>query len=234
MALVKYGPTISSISGVLENQVFANNRYGNYIRGLGNPVNRNTVLQQRVRVGLSLASELWATITTNQRAAWEDYASAVTMQNRQGDEIHLSGFNHFVRSVCCQLEAGIALGSVVKAGPTTLSLPSPASTFGVSASVATQNLSITFTNTDSWATEAGGFMLVYMGKPQGAQIGFFDGPYRFAKKIIGANPTAPVSPQTGTVPFAVALAQKFWAYYRILRADGRVSNPFCTTGVVGA
>ncbi len=173
-------------------------------------------------------------MTAPQRSAWEDYADAVTMKNRLGEDIHLSGFNHFVRSCCCQLEAGVDPSSVIVAGPTTLSLPSPATLLTVSGSVGTGNISIIFDPTDPWATEAGGFLLLYLGKPQGAQINFFGGPYRFCKKIVGATPTAPTSPQTGTAPFTIANGQKIWANYRVLRADGRVSNPFLVTGTVGA
>lgn len=224
MALVKYGGGIVQMSGSIAGDTFARNRYGNYSRARTKPTNPNSAYQQIVRAAVALLVVRWSsTLTAAQRIAWGVYASNVVMLNRLGESMHLSGFNHYIRSNVPLVQNGL---TPVDAAPTIFEIPDHDPTFAISASEATQQISVTFDNTLAWANEAGGYMVKYQGLPQNAQRNYFGGPWRLMDYIIGATPTPPTSPDAEDVVFAIAEGQHLWVYARILRADGRMSEPF--------
>lgn len=232
MALVKFGPTITDARGSIAGTTFSRNRSGAYIRARVVPVNPSTEYQQTIRNILTQIVERWrSTLTAAQRTAWGVYAAAINIPNKLGENQLLTGFNHFVRSNTAIMQAG---GTVVDDGPTELSLPEADSTFALSASEASQNLSITFDNGLEWANEDGGYMLIKAGIPKSATRNFFKGPWRYAGKIEGDGVTPPTSPATIASPYPVAAGQKIWVEARIARADGRLSAPFRTVCTVGA
>lgn len=224
MALVKYGGGIIQMSGSIAGNTFARNRSGNYVRARTKPVNPNSDLQQIVRAAWATLSARWAqTLTAPQRTAWNLYAANLAMKNKLGETINLTGFNHYLRTNAILLQSGLTL---IDAGPTIFELPGKDPTFAISASEGTQTISYTFDNTLLWANEVGGYMFKFQGAPQNAQRNFFAGPWRLHGTIVGAG-SPPSSPDAeATPPFAFAELQHQWCYARILRADGRLSEPF--------
>lgn len=224
MALIKFGGGITEMRGSIAGNVYSRNRYGAYARARTVPVNPNTSLQQEVRSALSALTARWSsTLTSAQRTAWNLYGSSVEMTNKLGETIHLSGFNHFIRSN--QFLERFNL-TQVDAGPVIFELPAADPLFSVTASEATQIVSYTFDTTLSWANEDNGWLILEMGSPQNAQRNFFAGPWRYVAAVAGAAAGPPVSPAAPGAPFAIAEGQRIWTYARILRADGRLSEPF--------
>lgn len=223
MALVKYGGGVIQMSGSIAGNVHARNRFGNYTRPRTKPVNPNSVAQAAVRAALSFLVESWHSgLTAAQRIAWNTYAAAVAVKNRLGETVYLTGFNHYVRS---NVELKRQALTVVEDGPTELALPEKDPTFAVAGDAASQNISATFDNALGWANEASGHLLVYQGQPQLATRNFFGGPWRYAGKVDGNATTPPTSPATIAAPFTLVTGQKVWCYARIVRADGRLSEP---------
>lgn len=225
MALALYGAGVVQISGSIAGAVHARNRFGNYIRPRTKPVNPKSDRQQEARVRMQLLAEYWhsAAMSDVERGAWNSYAAAVAMKNRIGQTIHLTGFNHFVRSNASLFAAG---GSIVEPGPAEQALPEADVTLAISGNNGTQLLSVAFDNTKGWATETGGYLLIEMGRPQLATRTFFGGPWRIAAAVAGVTGSPPTSPQTMAAPFTLTLGQKVWARACIIRKDGRVSNKF--------
>jgi len=157
------------------------------------------------------------------RIAWQTYADTVNWNNRLGEQVSLTGFNMFVRSNAALITAG---GSLVTAAPTDLGLPPGDPTFIVAGSAGDKKLAITFDNTMDWANETGGFLAVYMGKPQSASRNFFGGPFRFAGAILGDDTTPPTSGEELDPPFTLTETQKVWCEARIIRLDSRCSTRF--------
>lgn len=223
MALVKYGGGILDMSGSIGGQVHSRNRYGKYIRARVVPVNPNTALQVAVRAAMALLTARWSsTLTSVQRIAWNLYASSVLVQNKLGEQINLSGFNHYIRSNVILVISG---NTIIDDGPTIFEIPDQDPTMTITASEAAQQISIAFDNALDWANEVGGFLFSFQGSPQNAQRNFFGGPWRYMTQIAG-DPVPPVSPSVQPVSFAIAAGQRQWIYARIIRADGRLSNPF--------
>jgi len=224
MALVKYGGGIIQMSGSLAGNTFARNRYGNYVRARTKPTNPKTALQQAVRSAVQILTTRWGqTLTDVQRTAWNLYASSVSMKNRLGETVKLSGFNHYIRSNATLMTIAVA---PVDDGPTIFELPEADPLFAVTASEGTQNITVTYDDTLEWDTETGGFLLMWQGQPQNAQRNFFAGPWRFLTAVAGITGAPVASPKITAVAFAMAELQRQWVYARILRADGRLSEVF--------
>lgn len=224
MALVRYGGGIVQMSGSIAGDTFARNRFGNYSRARTKPVNPNTSGQQAVRAALAALTTRWSTtLTAVQRAAWNLYGSSVAMKNKLGETIYLTGFNHYIRS---NLEYLRQFGATIDDGPVIFELPGQDGTFAISASEATQFITVVHDTTMPWASENGAAMFLYQGQPQNAQRNFFGGPWRFMANIPGIDGAPAGSPSDHAVVIAIAELQRQWAYARIIRADGRLSEAF--------
>jgi hypothetical protein len=233
MALIKYGGGVIQMSGSIAGNTHARNRYGNYMRARTKPTNPNTAAQQAVRNAVAALSVLWSTtLTAAQRAAWKLYGDSVEMKNKLGETIHLSGFNHYIRSNSVLSRFGIA---EVNDGPVIFELPATDPLFAISISEAAGVASITFDDAQAWAGEDDAYMFLLQGQPQNPQRNFFGGPWRWTHNISGDTAAPKTSPQlTGVLTFPVSEGQRVWMQARIIRADGRLSTPFEAQCIVAA
>jgi len=232
MALVKFGGGVVQMSGSIAGTTFARNRYGNYARARTKPVNPNTADQVAVRASMAALTARWSdTLTAGQRTAWNLYGSNVVMTNKLGESMNLSGFNHYIRSNAIRLSKAVA---PIDAGPVIFEIPAQDPTLALTASEATQQLSMAIDNTMDWATEDGALIFFFQGQPQNAQRNFFDGPWRYLTAVAGVDPGGAATPVVGNAVFAIAELQHLWVYARIQRADGRLSQPFRDDAFVAA
>jgi len=224
MALIKYGGGIVQMSGSIAGNTHARNRFGNYARARTKPVNPKSARQMGARILIMMLAEQWreSPMTNEIRTAWEVYADSVNWNNKLGETVKLTGFNHFVRSNAALITAG---GTMVTDAPTDLGLPNADPTFVAAGSEGGAKLSLTFDNTMDWAGEVGGFLSVEMGIPQNPTRNFFGGPWRFADAVVGAV-EPPTSPAEIDPPWTLIEGQKIWCRARIIRADGRSSTQF--------
>jgi hypothetical protein len=224
MASVKFGGGIVGMAGKIAGNVFARNRSGSYVRSWAKPVNTNTEAQTKIRAVTAALFTLWnSTLTAAQRLAWSQYAAGVTMVNRLGESMNLSGYNQFVRSNACRLYNDI---TAVLPGPTLLALPEKDTTAVATVTAATKAVSLAFDDEMEWLDETGGALVVYSGQPQNANVNFFNGPWHLCGKVLGNNTTPPTTPAAMTLPWEVADGQKCFFRARIMRADGRLSEFF--------
>jgi hypothetical protein len=226
MALVKYGGGIIQASGSIAGTTHARNRFGNYIRARTKPVNPNTTAQALMKGILSYIVNAWsATLTPAERIAWATYAAAIAMKNRLGEVIYLTGFNHCVRSNSIRLCSDKVMKT---AAPTVLSLPETDPTFSFTATAATNKLCFNYDTGNDWWAEEGAMMVFFQGCPQLATRNFFNGPW----KKVGQAVTGIEKTTTYTAPFTLVAGQKVWAYSRIARTDGRLSEPMVAATTV--
>ena len=232
MALVKYGGGIVAMSGSIGGMTYAKNRSGNYVRAWSKPINPNTDRQDVVRSALAYLADRWhSTVTALQRAAWNLYAGNVVMKNALGEATYLSGYNHYIRSNMISVQLGIA---PVDAGPTTFNIPEQDPAFALTADASDGTLDFAFDDTMEWCDEVGAHMFIFQGKTMNETINFFDGPWRALAHIEGDGETPPSSPEEDvSVVFAIDYNQNIFTYARILRADGRLSEPFRSADLTG-
>lgn len=232
MALIKFGGGITEMRGSIAGNVYSRNRYGAYARSRTKPVNPNTAAQQAVRAALALLTTQWSTtLTAAQRTAWNLYGANVVMLNKLAENINLSGFNHYIRSNAWFAKMGAPTRD---GGPIIFEIPAADPTFSVTISAATQEVTVTYDATMAWADENGAQLVIYNGKPQNAQRNFFGGPWKFMSNIAGVNGAPPASPQVKAASFEYNEGQRVWCYARIIRDDGRISQPFRADTFVAA
>lgn len=221
---------VTQVSGSIGGMTGSHNKGGYYFRARSIPTDPGTTYQTALRTFMAQLANLWGTtLTAPQRTAWEVYAANVTVPNPLGDQISLSGINHYIRSNMPRLQAGLPR---VDDGPTTFDLgdfTQPSLTAG---DATANEVDVTFDNTDAWANEDDAAMLLLSSREQGVTINFFKGPYRLAGSIDGDGVTPPTSPAAITSPFPLTAGNRLFAHYRVTRADGRLSQPFRTSGAI--
>lgn len=228
MALVVL-PEGQQRSGKQGGIVWSHNRAGAYVRARSIPVNPNTDRQVAVRNGVRSISIAWDTVLTQvQRDAWEVYAANVTWKNKLGQDIYLTGLNHFIRSNTPRVMNGIAR---VDAAPVIFDLAAAELELAATASEATQDLTIDGDPLAAWVGEADAWHFMHMGLPQNAGIGYFGGPWRQITAVPGAGP--PPYPVVIGAAFPFAEDQRIWIRTRIARGDGRLSE-FAQINFLGA
>lgn len=227
MALVRFGSGITQISGSIGGDVHARNRFGNYVRPRTKPVNPHSARQEAVKALLSYLAEYWhGDLTAEQRAQWEVYAAAVPMKNRLGETIHLTGYNHWMRT---NMAGQTMAFDLFNNAPVILSLPEKDPELIVTEEdVAAQTFTFTCDNAD-WPAdgETKRGILLYMGLPQLASRNFFAGPWRYMDVIDVAEGTAGTGTYDAVFPFGVD--QKVWFQARLITVTGRVSNLWTLT-----
>jgi len=225
MALAKYGGGIVQLSGSIAGNVFARNRFGNYVRPRTKPINPRSARQMGARILMMMLAEQWreSPMSDAIRIAWQTYANTVNWNNKLGEAVVLTGYNHFIRSNAALITAG---GSLITAAPTDEGLPGADPTFAAAGSAGTQKLTLTINIALPWAIETGAYLSVEMGQPQSESRNFFDGPWRNAGSIAGVDTTGPTPPHELDAPFTLTATQKVWCRARIIRKDSRCSTHF--------
>lgn len=207
-------------SGSSGGTVWSHNRFGAYIRNRTVPVNPNTARQVAVRNAVRAIAIAWdLTLTQVQRDAWEVYADNVSWKNRLGQTVTLTGLNHYIRSNVPRVQNGIPR---VDAAPTQFDLATAELALAVTASEATQDLTINGDPAAAWIGEADAWQFFSMGLPQNPGIAFFGGPYKQLTAVPGAGP--PPFPVVIATAFPFVEGQRIWVKSRIARGDGRLSE----------
>jgi len=243
MALIRYGGGIIQMSGSIAGNTYARNRYGNYARARTKPVNPNSSSpllgrdpddgsQAKVRSAIAALSARWSqTLTSDQRTAWNLYASNVAMKNKLGETVYLSGYNHYIRSNTIRMAY---YGRSFDDGPTVFELPAKDPTIIFQPEVHEQKCKLTFDDTMDWCDEDDAAIQIWEGVPQNPQRNFFAGPFLGIKDKGGSSGDPPTSPEWFTNLHTLAVGEKVWYKIRIRRADGRLSEPFYANAIVVA
>jgi hypothetical protein len=224
MALILLGGGVASASGSLGGTTFSRNRGGPYMRTRAIPVNPATSYQQAARQYVADLTSKWLSVLTAvQRAAWDTYAANVELPGPLGNPRNVGGIAMYVRSNVPRLVAGMPR---VDAAPTVFNLGDYTAPGPLSASEATQQISVAFDNTDDWAGEDDAALLCSAGPALNASINSTVGHTRFYNGIDGDSVTPPTSPVTEGAPFPFLEGQRIRLFFRVTRADGRLSSPF--------
>ena len=232
MALVKYGAGIVQMSGSIAGSTHARNRFGNYVRARTKPVNPRTAKQVLVRAVMQTLTARWAqTLSAAQRASWKLYGDSVAMKNRLGETVFLTGFNHYLRSNHWFMRMS---RPVVDDGPIIFELPETDPTMSIAVSEATQQVTMTFDDTLPWASEDDAMLVILQSQGQNPQRNFFNGPWTGRSAKVGAAGVPVTSPEDYASITVASEGQRIYAKFRILRADGRLSEPFQASILVGA
>lgn len=214
MALIK-SQVLTQASGSVGGLTYSHGKGGMYMRSRAIPVNPQTARQLQIRDAMSMYSQMFLQVLTQaQRDAWDLYGANVLVANRLGDQIQLSGQNHYIRANVSRQAANIELSlnpvlASINDAPTTFDLPifAAPSAFLVSS---TTGILFDFDDTQAWVNDADNILLIYQGRPRSVSRRFFKGPYRLVGAVRGdatTPPTSPVTIATGADAFPVAAGQ---------------------------
>lgn len=220
---------MTGVSGAIGNMVGLMGLGGMAVRARVVPANPKSTAQQGVRSTLTSLAAAWsATLTQAQRNGWDVYAATLTFTNTLGQPYRISGFDAYVAANGARIVGGL---SRIDAPPATggfASYTSPTPSFVVSSHA----ISVAFTNTNAWAGEVGGAMIVRV-----SPIGFSPGiknyttPFIYAGKVVGAV-SPPTSPTVITLAAgAIVTGKQYAAAIRVVRADGRFSQEAIFRGI---
>lgn len=223
---MKIKPILADMSGRLQGIVASHNRGGQYFRGRTVPNNPSTGPQTAARVAMTNAVNAWtATLTEDQRLAWNAYALSNPQTDGFGDPVNIGGIGWFVRTNSARIYASLPIveDAPILSGPAAFTLSEPVFTY------AAGDIDVAFDNTDAWAAADGGALLVFTSGQQSVTRYSSRGiPLRLAAVILGDTGTPPTSPETVTPwgPFPAGTRMFVKAY--ALAADGRRSAPYET------
>jgi len=230
---MKFTSTIfGAASGSIGGTTFSRNRFGMYTRIRAIPTNPNSLRQQLVRSRFSFLSKAWGNnLSQAQRNAWNLYASQVTVKDRLGQDINLTGQQMFIRSNSIVVSIPLP---IVEDAPTNFTLAETDATLSASISEATQLVSVVFDDTQPWASEDDAGMQISISRPVSPGVSFIPPIFRVAGTLLGDLGVPLTSPQDVTSPFNITAGQKVLVQARIVRADGRLSEPFRITVTAAA
>lgn len=219
---------LTQMSGSLGGITAAHNRGGLYLRARTVPTDPSSFYQTALRTIFGGLANAWQTVlTAGQRTAWETYAANVTVVNRLGDSVNLTGQQMYIRCNTPRIQASLPR---VDDGPTVMALadldPVTISIAGGGASI-----SVTFDDTVDWVDEDDAGLIILGSREQSPAVNFFKGPFRFANSIDGSSTVPPTSPTAVTSPFSYASGNRGFVQARLSRADGRLSSVQITSAV---
>lgn len=233
-------PIISVATGKLAGMVFTRGRGNtNVARMLSIPTNPRSVAQTRVRGNLSYGATNWVTLlTAAQRASWETYAANVSVLNRLGDAIHLSGIAMFQRLNLARLAASLAQ---ILDAPIVFTGAPAVSWDDLWTSDAGPPITLDNAHANPHAPDISGNLAFSFSKPQNPSKGFFNGPFLYSPDILASDngfgpgeTTAAVSFDTTKLPFPIAEGQALFLRTISMLEDGRISSPLVTKIIVPA
>jgi hypothetical protein len=96
MARIIGGSMIGELSGKLGGNVFARNKSGAYIRQYVIPVDPKTLAQINARANFGAASSSYHSMTSAQKAQWQNFAQNLYLPKNGVNTGQYSGFNAFV------------------------------------------------------------------------------------------------------------------------------------------
>jgi hypothetical protein len=229
VAIFVPGPAVSEIRGSSGGTVFSRNRHGQYTRQRSTPVNPRSEAQILARSRFNFLATAWRDeLTGAQRNGWDLYAGNTNWINGVGQQTHLTGQNHYIRSNGLALQCG---QDTYDDPPTEFGIPDQEDLWTPSADATTQNFSVAYTfpvNVD------GQIYAFFTGRPISASRNFYGGPWRFLGYVLGDSTTPPTSPAEFASPFLLQAGQSVHTYCRRLDVDGRLTEPFRKSLTVAA
>ncbi|KKM60440.1 hypothetical protein LCGC14_1541780 [marine sediment metagenome] len=218
MALIKPGPMVTAISGLLGGVIFSRNKGGAYAKSFAVPTNPNTLRQQDVRSDFASLVVAWVNdLTQLLRDGWNDFAETTPRLNALGETVFWTGQQTYISVNATLLQAALTRQDTA---PPIAAAPPPDTAFAITAlDSSPAQMAVAFDDTALWTAIDGAALLIYMARPRSPGVVNTKVPFRFAGAILGDAVTAPTSPVIfTTLPWTVAAGD-------LVFNDGRIVLP---------
>lgn len=233
-------------SGSIGGTTYSRNKGGMYTRARAIPTNPNSTRQQVMRSALATLVQRWITVLTQvQRDAWSTYAQNVLVTDRLGEQIQISGQNHYIRSNAPRIQANL---TPVDAAPTIfdtgeavtstdfINNSSPPDTLNILAMDSTaMSISLNFAT----ALSDGAELLIYLGPPISTTRNFFKGPYQLAEQYTVSGSSSSQDWTSTNDAMQIDNGNPVIGEHRGMRArlsydDGRLSETFAILSTIAS
>lgn len=201
MALILLGGNVSEIRGSIGSHTYSRNRFGAYIRSRTVPTNPSTPAQSAIRTIMAQVVAAWHNLEQIDRDEWGDYAASIPWTNKLGQQVYLSGQNHFVRYNVARLamypmlsEGKQAAWGVTDTAPDPGVLPPQQLIDAATFTVATEAFSLDASQLGNWAGSDAGYALIYAGRCISPSRPYYGGPYALVDVLEGVALTPLESP----------------------------------------
>lgn len=226
------GAMLGQMSGSFGGITASHNRGGAYFRQRVVPTNPSTTRQANVRGYMSAAVSAWGALTDAVRAGWETYAANTPTTDSMGQTLVLTGQQIFIRAFVTLAMSGVAVPATA---PTIFDTGQPVvgivtNNTAAAATIGTLAGNLSITAQLMSATDSGGKLQLYLGKPVGTGVQFFKGPYQLAASVTFAGSatevviTNGVADLTGGDPLVVG--QRVPTRIVMAYTDGRVATAY--------
>lgn len=227
MPTIRLGGGVQDARGSLGGQTIRKGRFGHLLQSRRGPVNKRTPRQSKARSIFQRLTQYWSNdLSQAQRDQWNLYGKNITVHNRFGQSMHLTGFHQFIRSnsLLLQFEEPIH-----DDGPVTFTLPRMDPTIMAQFNFVTQRIIVFFDETQAWVNNTDGHLYLTMSQPHSPGIRNFNKSFRLLGLIHGSDSDPPTSPQELDAVYPVANGNHFVLRTRIAEEHGRLSNFFRST-----
>lgn len=227
------GAMTGTMSGSLGGVTASHNRGGQYLRQRVVPTNPATARQNQVRAYLAGANSAWTMLTDAQRMGWATYASNVPTVDSLGQTIYLTGQQMFIRAWTTQMWTAGATPPTT--APAIFDRGANVVAFTSDTGSSLDELEIDATDVGmgvemSDVQTAGGYVILFIGKPVAPTIHFYKGPYQAATSVlwVGAATTLNFDPTIASLTIDEPLVDGQRRPVRLVSyaTDGRVSADY--------
>lgn len=224
MPKILFSPLVSEVRGRINGMVFSLNKTGNYVKRFQMPVDKNRSTQNLRRARFSYLINYWRyTLTPTQRTSWNTYAAGTPLLDAFGNDLYISGMNHFLRSNTLNLTRGIAIATTA---PTTTGLGTPLidthTKWDVQAS--TNTIRFTLSNWTNWAPGGGNdTIFIYISPMYPESVTYFPGKKFYLNYVTSANVPAPVTTLSFILPFTAVDDLYLFVLFRYVYANSKTS-----------
>lgn len=97
MAIIKYGALATEIRGSIGGTTFQTNAYGSTIKNKPKMIIPGSDNQNRTKIGVSLMSKAWASISETGRTNWDTFAANFPQYSKKDPTAQLSGQAAFLK-----------------------------------------------------------------------------------------------------------------------------------------
>jgi hypothetical protein len=220
------GTIAAELSGSLGGIVASRNRGGGYFRQRVTPVNPNTPRQSIIRTITQELSDRWANVLTQaQRNAWDNWVEMTPGFVGTGIDGYIY-CNMTRQYYAAQFAQTVA---IIDTAPGSFDIGSFSPISAVM--TVTNNIAVTFDNTDSWADTTGGFLFVFASPPMNPSRKAYSGRYNLVTAIVGDTAMPPTSPASLASPFPFVAGQRIFVRVAASQPDGRYSAKQTVTGL---
>lgn len=222
----------NQLSGSVGGITASHNRGGAYFRSRSVPTQPNTTRQMTMRAALASLVNAWnSALSDTQRTAWNTYAASVSVINRIGESIFLTGQQMYIRCNGPRVQAANSGLSVTIARVDDAPVIFNTGEVIVSPATVEQTVGVLDWQFNiSPGASAAGVALLYFGRPLNDGAVFSKGPYQLAAAaaFLSAADLAEFTPDTSDASqwqadIVPAAAVRYPVALRLAFADGRLS-----------